>query len=190
MAIRTKHQITENTWFITFTCYSWISLFEVSNSYDLVYKWMTLIDAKYKIKTLAFVIMPNHVHAILYLTDEKIDLNKVMANGKRFMAYSIIERLEEQQNASLLYKLHMACSEKERLKGQKHKVFEVSFDAKGIYSIDFLYQKIDYIHHNPVSGKWNLCNEFTDYAHSSAAFYELERPHPFIAITDYRDYWF
>jgi len=80
---------------------------------------MNLVDAQYKVKTLAFVIMPNHVHAILYLTDEKIDLNKVMANGKRFMAYAIIERLEEQKNAALLYKLHMACSEKERAKGTK-----------------------------------------------------------------------
>ncbi len=190
MAIRTKHQITENTWFITFTCYEWISLFEITNSYDLVYKWFNLIDTKYQIKTLAFVIMPNHVHAILYITDENTDLNKVIANGKRFIAYAIIERLEDQRNTSLLYKLQMACSEKERAKGQKHKVFEVSFDAKEIYSIDFLYQKIDYIHHNPVSGKWNLCIEFTDYEHSSAAFYELERPHPSIKITDYRDYWF
>ena len=84
----------------------------------------------------------------------------------------------------------MACSEKEIAKGQKHKVFEISFDAKEIYSLDFLHQKIDYIHYNPVNGKWNLCTEFTDYEHSSAAFYELERLHPFANITDYRDYWF
>jgi REP element-mobilizing transposase RayT len=139
---------------------------------------------------LAFVIMPNHVHAILYITDETTDLNKAMANGKRFMSYSIIGRLEDQQNTSLLYKLQMACSDKEKAKGQKHKVFEVSFDAKYIYSVDFLYQKIDYIHHNPVNGKWNLCAEFVDYKHSSAAYYELERVHPFITIADYRDYWF
>jgi len=106
------------------------------------------------------------------------------------MAYAIIERLESQQNATLLYKLHSACSEKERAKGQKHKVFEVSFEAKEIYSLDFLYQKIDYIHHNPVSGKWSLCDEFTHYKHSSAAFYELEQVHPMVAITDYREYWF
>ena len=56
--------------------------------------------------------------------------------------------------------------------------------------MDFLYQKLDYIHHNPVSGKWNLCNEFTDYAHSSAAFYVLNRPHVFVEIADYRDSWF
>jgi hypothetical protein len=36
-----------------------------------------------------------------------------------------------------------------------------------------LWQKLDYIHRNPVSGKWNLAPDFTKYPHSSAGFYEL-----------------
>jgi hypothetical protein len=68
-------------------------------------------------------------------------------------------------------------------------VFEPSFDAKAISSITFLNQKLDYIHHNPVMGKWHLCEDFTDYEHSSAAFYELNRQHPFAAVVDFRDYW-
>jgi hypothetical protein len=133
--------------------------------------------------------MPNHAHLLLYITEDKINLNKIISNAKRFMAYSIIQRLTDQQNDTLLYKLSMACSAKEIAKGQKHKVFKPSFDAKVVYTIDFLHQKLDYIHHNPVTGKWNLCNEFVDYEHSSAAFYDLDRPHPFVDITDYRDYW-
>lgn len=42
--------------------------------------------------------------------------------------------------------------EKRESQGQLHKAFEVSFDAKAVYSLDFLCQKLDYIHHNPVSG--------------------------------------
>ena len=190
MAIRTNHQITDNTWFITFTCYGWLPLFEITQSYDLIYNWLKLIDQKHQIKTLAFVIMPNHVHLLLYITDDKLKLNAVMSNAKRFMAYSLVERLKAKNQIAILNKLSMACSEKEKLKGQKHKVFELSFDAKAVYSIDFLYQKIDYIHHNPVRGKWNLANEFTEYEHSSAAFYELERSHISGCITDYRGFWF
>ena len=190
MAIRTKHQITDNTWFITFTCYNWISLFEISQSYDLVYNWMKLADDKYKIKTLAFVIMPNHVHLLVNLTNLDVNLNTIIGNAKRFMAYEMIERLKLGENHELLHTLSSACTEKEKAKGQLHKVFEPSFDAKPIYTLKFLYQKLDYIHHNPLSGKWSLCLEFTDYTHSSAAFYELEIPHPFTTITDYRDFWF
>jgi REP element-mobilizing transposase RayT len=188
MPIRTQHQITYDTWFITFTCYSWISLFEISNSYDLVYNWLKLIDDKHGIKTIAFVIMPNHVHLLLKLSQHQINLNTIVSNGKRFMTYSIIQRLIDQHNSTVLYKLAMGCSDHEISKGQKHKAFEPSFDAKPIYSPDFFHQKLDYIHHNLVSKKWNLCNEFVDYEHSSAAFYMLEKHCPFISITDYRDY--
>jgi len=189
MAIRTKHQVTDNTWFITFTCFNWIPLFDITQSYDLIYNWLKLADDKYKIKTLAFVIMPNHVHLLLYLTDDQVNLNTVISNAKRFMAYEVIKRLKEQNNQQLLNGLEQACSGKEKAKGQLHKVFEPSFDAKVIYSFDFLYQKLDYVHHNPVSGKWNLCDDFTEYPHSSAAFYELGLQHAFVDITNYIDYW-
>ncbi len=190
MPIRTQHEINDNIWFITFTCYRWIPLFELTKSYDLVYNWLNLIDEKYKIKTLAFVIMPNHIHLILHLPDGITNLNVIISNAKRFMAYAIIQRLMTQKDYNLLFLLSEVCSEKEKAKGQKHKAFETSFDAKPIYAIDFLHQKIDYIHHNPVSKKWNLCTEFTDYEHSSAGFYILEHSHPFIPIADYRDYWY
>ena len=190
MAIRARHEINEDTWFVTFTCHNWLPLFELTNSYDLVYKWLKLIDDKYGIKTTGFVIMPNHVHVLLYLTKLDVNLNTIMANAKRFMAYDLVKRLGEQQHTDVLRVLALGCREKERAKGQLHKVFEPSFDAKPGYTLDFLYQKLDYIHHNPVSGKWQLCEEFTDYIHSSAAFYELGIPHPFVDLYDYRNYWF
>jgi hypothetical protein len=33
-------------------------------------------------------------------------------------------------------------------------------------------QLFKYIHNNPVSGKWNLAEDYTLYEHSSASFYE------------------
>jgi len=188
--IRTRHEINEDTWFVTFTCHNWLPLFELTNSYDLVYKWLKLIDEKYQMKTNGFIIMPNHVHLLLYLTNLNVNLNTIMANGKRFMAYELVKRLAEQQHTDVLAQLASACSEKERSKGQLHKVFEPSFDAKPVYTFEFLFQKLDYIHHNPVTGKWRLCEEFTDYPHSSAAFYETGVLHPIVDIFDYRNYWF
>ena len=187
--IRTRHDLIEKTWFITFTCYQWIPLFEITNSHQSVYNWLKLIDEKYQIKTIAFVIMPNHVHLVLQLPDSVTDLNTIVSNGKRFMAYELMAKLSDQNNQALLQRLSAACTDKERAKGQQHKVFEPSFDAKPIYTLDFLHQKIDYIHHNPVSGKWNLCQEFTDYPHSSAAFYVDSVPHPLVAVVDYREFF-
>jgi putative transposase len=38
MSIRTEHK-DHLCWFITFTCYDWLPLFNVTDSYDLVYNW-------------------------------------------------------------------------------------------------------------------------------------------------------
>ena len=185
--IRTRHDLTYKIWFITFTCYKWLPLFEKASSYSLVYNWLNLINDKYQIKTIAFVIMPNHVHLILKLPDSVNSLNTILSNGKRFMAYELIKMLTEREELSLLHLLSNGCSDKEKAKGQKHKVFEPSFDAKPVYTSEFLHQKLDYIHNNPVIGKWNLCTEFTDYPHSSAAFYYDNKPHPFIDILNYSE---
>ena len=51
---------------------------------------------------------------------------------------------------------YASVKEKEWKKGQRHKVFEVSFDAKECNTNKFVYQESDYMHKNPVSKKW-LC---------------------------------
>ncbi|WP_170122688.1 transposase [Mucilaginibacter oryzae] len=154
-----------------------------------MYNWLQFIANRYQVQTHAFVFMPNHVHIIIKLYENENGLNKIISNGKRFLAYELTKRLKASCKTDLLERLSAACTEKEKAKGQKHKVFELSFDAKPIFSTAFLHQKIDYIHHNPVMGKWSLCSDFTIYPHSSAAFYHLSKPHEYVAIADYRDFW-
>ncbi len=173
MAIRYKHSDIYSMYFCTFTCCNWINLFEISNTYDAVYNWFKILKDKYNCDVVAYVIMPNHVHCILYFKDAGFDLNKIISNGKRFMAYEIIAQLKDKGATDVLKTLSDALTEREKKKGQLHKVFKDSFDAKAIYSENFLMQKISYIHFNPVSGKWNLVNDFTNYEHSTASFYEL-----------------
>jgi hypothetical protein len=49
-----------------------------------------------------------------------------------------------------------------------------SFDAKAIFTQPFLLQKMNYIHNNPVTGKWMLAKDLVAYEHSSASFYEIQ----------------
>ena len=172
MAIRYKHSDEYSTYFCTFTCCNWKNLFEITNTYSAVYNWFKVLKDTYKADVLAFVIMPNHLHCILHFKDEGFNLNKIIGNGKRFMAYEIVKQLKENNQTDLLAELSGALTERELKKGQVHKVFKDSFDAKAIFSDKFMTQKLDYIHHNPVSGKWNLVADFTNYEHSSASYYE------------------
>jgi len=89
------------------------------------------------------------------------------------MAYDIVNSLKRQGKESLLQQLQFGVQRKEKLKGKIHQVFKSSFDAKQCFNESMIEQKLEYIHHNPVKGKWKLADDFTDYAHSSAGFYEL-----------------
>jgi putative transposase len=171
MAIKWKHNDSYSMYFCSFTCYDWLHLFDISDSYDLVYKWFDILKALEHYTT-AFVIMPNHLHSILYFPKSGYNLNKIIGNAKRFLAYEIINRLEELNQSDLLDRLAASVSMRERKKGQLHKVFIDSFDAKAIYSDKFFNQKLNYIHLNPVRGKWKLAANYLEYKHSSASFYE------------------
>jgi len=174
MPVRFQHDQNQNSfYFVTFTCYKWLQLFKEVDAYDTVYKWFDHLF-KNNIYVSGYVIMPNHVHVLLYFPQMPKSLNTITSNAKRFMAYEIVKRLEEKQENKLLDLLHSGVKKREAKKGQIHKVFEDSFDAKECHSEEFIFQKLQYIHHNPISKKWNLAGDFTDYEHSSASFYERE----------------
>ena len=85
----------EGIYFITFTCYNWLPLLELSNGYGTVYNFFKVL-AKQNHTVLAYVIMPNHLHLLLHYNGGK-SLNTVIGNGKRFMAYEIIDLLDQKR---------------------------------------------------------------------------------------------
>ncbi len=174
MSVKKKLTETSTIYYCTFTCHQWMPLFEITGLYDEIYKWFTILMEK-SIGINGYVIMPNHLHCLLYLPENAPTIDKIIGNGKRFMAYEIINRLKQQGNKNLLSVLENAVAPKERKKGKLHQIFQPSFDAKPCYSEWFIEQKLNYIHRNPVCGKWNLVEEYTDYIHSSAGFYECDR---------------
>ena len=72
--------------------------------------------------------MPNHVHALITFINTKQSINTIVGNGKRFMAYEIIRRLEVNNEVALLQQLigHVQAARKANIK--QHEVWETSFD--------------------------------------------------------------
>ena len=186
MAVKVRQDQREAIYFVTFTCHKWISLFEETKLYDNIYNWFTLLHEK-GIKTVGYVIMPNHLHCMLYLPKEALELYKIISNAKRFMAYEIVKRLEQDGRTELLAKLEDGVKAKEGKKGKLHQVFKESYDAKECFNELFIRQKLDYMHKNPNSGRWNLASDYLLYHHSSARFYELNEVNKFVVLTHYQD---
>ena len=72
---------------------------------------------------------------------------------------------------ALLEKLAGGVEATRKINKKLHEVWELSFDWKDCRSNDFVWQKLDYMHNNPGTGKWQLALTAIEYIHSSARFY-------------------
>lgn len=172
MSIKQQHRNYDTFYYITFTCFRWINLFEITNFYDFIYQWFEILT-KFQVYNCGYVIMPNHIHLLVYTQNSERAINNIIGTGKRFMAYEIVKRLENYKRTDLLLKMAGAVTKSERKRNKKHEVFQDSLDCKEVITEKFIRQKLNYIHKNPVSGKWKLADHYLDYEYSSARFYDL-----------------
>ena len=175
MPVHKPHITEPGIYFITFTCYKWLRLFEMAKAYDLVYKWFVYLKEKGHYIA-GYVIMPNHVHVLIGFVPSGQSINTIVGNAKRFMAYEIVNRLKDAGHEEILAILSASVSPSDKKRGKQHEVFESSFDIKACHSYKFVNQKLNYIHGNPVSKKWELVRYAGDYIHSSAGYYESGKP--------------
>ena len=184
MSVKTAIQERDGIYFITFTCQNWLPLFEFTNSYDAVYRWFDHLKFKGHYIT-GYVILPNHLHVLIGSQSLTQSINTVVSNGKRFIAYKIVKRLETQNHTPVLRKLATAVTDSDRKRGKLHQVFEPSFDAMECRRDAFVNQKLAYMHSNPCTGVWNLTASPIDYLHSSAQFYETGKQGTY-TVTNYK----
>lgn len=134
---------------------------------------------------IGYVIMPDHVHLIVWWdVDEHKDLtiSKVMQGIKSHSARQIVDYLYHRGRRGPLtsskprlgqgtqdthYKKHAVRSEypRRRMSEQKFKIWQPSFYDFNIYTEEKLYQKLNYLHYNPVRA--GLADEPSDYPYSS-----------------------
>ena len=185
MPTHRTHEKKETFYFTTFTCHRWLPLLDRADIYTYLPGWVDQLSSRGLI-TCGYVMMPNHLHLLIYVDENCKGFNRILGDSKRFMAYEIVSRLKERGEDVLLEKLIDGLQENERAKGKKHQVFRLSFDAKEVIGDKDINKVLDYIHHNPVSGKWNLVDDFRMYPYSSASFYEMEKK-GVVKIIDFRE---
>ena len=147
-----------------------MNLIDEADGYDVVYRWYDYLKQEGNFIH-AYVIMPNRMHSIISFAKNGQNINTTVGNGKRFMAYEIVERLKVANKPQLLDTLSLAVPVNRKQRNQKHSIWEPTFDWKYCYGMEFILQKLEYIHSNPCRGKWDLCRDPTEYIHSSAKFY-------------------
>jgi len=130
----------------------------------------------------AFVIMPNHVHFIVRCQEDD-PLKDVVRDLKANMARLIVWQYQAERNQEVLDFLSAAVRRPEK---QRFKVWEDGYNAKDVFSPDFLSEKMEYVHNNPLQSHWRLAERAEDYIWSSARFYLLGEP-ALIPLSDARE---
>ena len=106
--VRRDIPYNEGLYFITFTCHQWLPLIDYTNSYDVVYRWFDYLKTKNH-DIIGYVIMPNHLHVMISFSKTEKSINKIIGDGKRFIAYEIIKRLEQKRIKAYTEKTDECC---------------------------------------------------------------------------------
>ena len=112
----------------------------------------------------SFVIMPNHIHAIFRCLNDYTP-SDIVREYKKATANLILRHHEAEENHEALAFFASAVKPGQK---QKYAVWESEYQAKNIFSSEFLRQKMEYIHNNPVVA--GLCRKPEGWSYSSAHF--------------------
>jgi hypothetical protein len=123
MPVRKAITETEGVYFITFTCTNWLPLFKICNAYDVVYNWFNHLKQQGHY-IIGYIIMPSHVHAIIAFSNTGKSINGIVSNGKRFIAYDLVKRLQKQSSNLILSELSSSLNNTEIKEGKLHNVLK------------------------------------------------------------------
>jgi putative transposase len=151
-------------YFYTATIMDWKPLLKSDQYKEIIISSLKNLVDREMIRLYGFVIMPNHVHLIW----EFLKLNgkeKPHASFMKFTSHMIQKDLRQKNPAALE-------SFKTDSSTRKYQLWQRDALPIILYSTEVIHQKLDYIHRNPVQGKWTLASSHVDYKFSSAGFYE------------------
>lgn len=170
---------THDLYFLTVTVTGWKHLL-LGEHRQIILKSMDFLSRNKRCEIYGFVIMPNHIHLIWKINDGFIVYN-VQRDFLKFTSQQILKSLRN-TDTSTYDSLIIDKKDRHRQFWQRRPL------SVPLYSRKVIEQKLDYIHHNPVKGKWNLSNDYTQYVYSSARFYE-ENDNSYAFLTHYMSYF-
>ena len=135
-----------------------------------------------QVELYAFVIMPNHVHFIARCLDTYA-IPDIIREFKKATSNLILRQYEAEGKQQVLDFFEAAVKPGQK---QHYAVWENEYQAKNVFSPEFLKQKLEYVHSNPVQPQWQLADSPEAYPWSSARFY-LTGKQALIPLSDARE---
>jgi putative transposase len=160
----------EGTYFLTSTVIGWIDVFSRQIYRDIIIESLKFCIQEKHLHLHAHVIMSNHFHWIAS-TDSGFPIDGLVRDIKQFTSKKIISSIKNNDKESrkdwMLNSFEFAG--KTHQDNDKYKFWQSGNHAELLYSNDFIEQKINYIHLNPVRAA--IVEKPEDYLYSSARNY-------------------
>ncbi len=129
---------------------------------------LAYIVAHKQVELNAYVIMPTHVHAILWpARDQRIA--DLLRDFKRFTSHAISRLAEKRNDTRYLMTFREARQAGQAQDRSQYQVWQEGWHPEALYSPAFVRQKLEYIHNNPVRA--GLVSSAVQWAYSSAGAY-------------------
>lgn len=155
--------------FLTFAVVGWIDVFTRKLYRDIIIDSLQYCQREKGLVMHSWCIMSNHLHLIMSASDH--NLSRVLADFKKFTSKEIITAIvsnpKESRKDWMLPVFHDAGQKDSRI--TNFQFWRKDNRPQELYSRAFTYQKVDYIHNNPVAA--GIVDRPEDYLYSSAKDY-------------------
>jgi putative transposase len=159
--------------FITFATVEWIDVFTRKQYRDIVLDSIRFCQVEKGLLLHCWCIMSNHLHLIVSAKNE--NLSDVLRDFKKFTSKQIIGAIEaNKQESRREWMLRIFKEEGEKnSRNTNYQFWRQDNQPQELYSAAFIFQKINYIHNNPVEA--GIVEKPEHYLYSSAKDYVLTK---------------
>ena len=160
---RISHMALAEIYFYTATIYKWKKLLLRDDYKNIIIGSLNHLSDTGIADIYGFVLMPTHLHFIWKMNRMN---GKESGQGSflKYTAHMFLRKLKT-ENPGWLRSFEV------KSKVKKHEFWQRDPYAFRLYSRPVAFQKLNYIHKNPLAAYWKLAQDPCDYRYSSASFY-------------------
>ncbi|RST25979.1 REP-associated tyrosine transposase [Chryseobacterium lacus] len=184
----------EKPHFVTITVVDWIDIFTRKAYRDIIINCLDFCIKNKGMLLYGYVIMSNHIHLIVQSKEGK--LSELMRDFKKFTATQILKHLHTEPESRKEWILErFAKATETHIRNKNFQVWQYGNHAEEIYTIKFMWDKLNYIHLNPVRA--GIVEKAVHYIDSSASTYALGKgmvditfaENPVVDTTKNSEFW-
>lgn len=156
-------------YFITLTVVDWVDVFTRPIYKHIIIESLQHCQKEKGLEIWAWVLMSNHIHMIAKAKDG-FHLSNIVRDFKKFTSKKIVKAIHNEPESRKCWMLNrFEYAAKFSIKHKDFKFWQEGNEAKEIHTTQFLEQKLEYIHNNPVRAE--IVEEPHHYKYSSAIDY-------------------